>query len=223
MITGKTRNQSSGTYQYLCMPQPAILRVYIQRDQFVGFSFVARKRNGMLQRPSKFRHVDIGGTRLRWTATQEWHDIYQEENIDDLQRFLDKYMYELDNGWEKTPKVRQSMLGYNRPSVINRPASEYPPVDFHYHTFFLDAKTRTLSKSKPNASSSAEYHAESQTDDGLSFSYKFDRYTELCGISKATLYMSTDDHNDMVSSRTPNQFFTLILAGCIHRHTQTGS
>ncbi|CAN9296911.1 unnamed protein product [Alternaria alternata] len=134
---------------------------------------------------------------LRWTATQEWHDIYQEENIDDLQRFLDKHMYGLDNGWEKTPKVRQSMLGYNRPSVINRPASEYPPVDFHYHTFFLDAKTRTLSKSKPNASSSAEYHAESQTDDGLSFSYKFDRYTELCGISKATLYMSTDDHNDM--------------------------
>jgi hypothetical protein len=28
--------------------------------------------------------------RLRWTLTQECHDIYQPENIDDLQRFFDK-------------------------------------------------------------------------------------------------------------------------------------
>jgi predicted acyl esterase len=136
---------------------------------------------------------------LRWTTTQEWHDIYQKENIDDLQKFLDKYMRGIDNDWEKTPKIRQSMLGYNRPSVVNRPALEYPPADFDYHTFFLDAGIKTLSKSKPNSSSSAEYHAESRTDEGATFTYKFDRYTELCGISKTTLYMSTEDSDDMVS------------------------
>ena len=139
-------------------------------------------------------------SRLRWTSTQEWHDIYQKDNIDDLQKFFDRYMRDCDNGWDGTPKIRQSMLGYNRPSVVNRPASEYPPADFQYKSFFLDAANKTLTKTRPLSTNSIEYHAESRVDEGVFFVHKFDSYTELCGISKATLHMSTVDHDDMVRS-----------------------
>jgi hypothetical protein len=55
-------------------------------------------------------------TRLRVHATQEWHDLYQKSTNDDLQKFLDHYLKSIDNGWEKTPKVRVSLLQYNEVS-----------------------------------------------------------------------------------------------------------
>lgn len=137
--------------------------------------------------------------RLRWTTTQEWHDIYQQENINDLHRFFDKYMLGKANGWENTPKVRYSLLGYNRPSVVNRPAKEYPPANFSYVTLFLDATTASLGHHKPLEDSVAEYQADSDSETGCHFVHKFDCYTEMSGISKAKVYMSTNDHDDMVN------------------------
>ncbi|KAF9871027.1 acylase and diesterase protein [Colletotrichum karsti] len=134
---------------------------------------------------------------LRWTVTQEWHDIYQPENLDDLQRFFDKYMLDKDNGWESTPKIRYALLGYNRPSAANRPAAEYPPAKFKYETLFLDATKGTLEQSKPSVEGVVEYQADSPADVGCSFRHTFENYTELCGISKAKVYMSTQDHDDM--------------------------
>ncbi|KAF5580074.1 acylase diesterase [Fusarium pseudoanthophilum] len=134
---------------------------------------------------------------LRWIVTQEWHDLYRPENVDDLQRFFDKYMLDKDNGWEKTPRVRYSLLGYNRPSIIHMPADQYPPAKFRYETLFLDAASGTLGHSKPLTESVVEYQADSPSDNGCSFTYTFKEYTELCGISKARVYMSTPDHDDM--------------------------
>lgn len=108
-------------------------------------------------------------------------------------------MLDKDNGWENTPKIRYSMLGYNRPSVVNRPAPEYPPANFSYETLFLDATDGTLGHREPSTESVAEYQADSSSDDGCHFVHKFEKYTELCGISKAKVYMSTNDHDDMVS------------------------
>ena len=51
--------------------------------------------------------------RLRFHATQEWHDLYQPHNNDELQRFFDRYTKGIENDWETTPKVRVSLLGYN--------------------------------------------------------------------------------------------------------------
>jgi predicted acyl esterase len=91
------------------------------------------------------------------------------------------------------------MLGYNRPSVIDRPASEYPPADFTYETLFLDSNTGTLSERQPSDEGIVEYRADSRSDDGCKFVYTFEEYTELFGISKLKVWMSTEDHDDMVS------------------------
>lgn len=43
---------------------------------------------------------------LRIHTMQEWHDLYQPENIDDLQKFLDHFMVSANNGWQETPNIR---------------------------------------------------------------------------------------------------------------------
>lgn len=104
----------------------------------------------------------------------------------------------IDNGWEKTPKVRLSLLGYNRPSIINRPEHYYPPSNFQYTTLYLDAATAALASTPPHEESVVAYQADSPTDPGTSFTYNFASYTELCGFSKLTLFASTVEHDDMV-------------------------
>src|SRR5277367_3275942 len=51
--------------------------------------------------------------RLRIHDTQEWYDLYQPVTNDELQKFFDRYTKGIENGWESTPKVRVSLLGYN--------------------------------------------------------------------------------------------------------------
>ncbi|KAJ0296213.1 hypothetical protein COL516b_011863 [Colletotrichum fioriniae] len=124
--------------------------------------------------------IPIHCKRLRWTETQEWHDIYQQENLDDLQRFFDKYMLDQNNGWETTPRIRYSLL-----------------AKFRYETLFLDATNGSLEHRKPSSESVVEYQADSPSDDGCSLVHTFEEYTELCGVSKAKVYMSTIGHDDM--------------------------
>lgn len=109
-------------------------------------------------------------------------------------------MLDKDNGWETTPKVRISLLGYNRPHVINRPATTYPPPDFTYRKLFLEASSCTLQAERPSLRASSEYDAQkhkSEIDVGAHFALTFDRYTELCGFSRVKLFMATPDHDDM--------------------------
>lgn len=109
-------------------------------------------------------------------------------------------MLNVDNGWEKTPTVRLSLLGYNRPHVINRPAASYPPPEFVYRKFYLDASKSALEHSLLSSRSSQEYNAavhRTEVDVGARFDLTFDRYTELCGFSRLKLFMATPDHDDM--------------------------
>ena len=123
--------------------------------------------------------------------------MYQKSSNDDLQKFFDKYLLGHDNGWEKTPTVRHSLLGYNGPSVINRPDVAYPPPSVKHTTLFLSTSTGSLQASQELISSSVEYCSDSWDVDGAHFSYKFSSYTELIGYSKVVLYMSCADTDEM--------------------------
>lgn len=130
-------------------------------------------------------------------ATQEWFDIYSEQATDDLQRFLDYYLYNKNNGWEFTPKVRISLLRYNAPAIINRVEDCYPPSRTKYETFYLDSEHGKLTLSPPHSESETSYQSDSWDEDGSFFTYTFSGYRELCGFSKVKLYMSCDDLDDM--------------------------
>lgn len=40
---------------------------------------------------------------LRVHTTQEWHDLYQKDVNDDLELFVERYLKNIENGWEETP------------------------------------------------------------------------------------------------------------------------
>lgn len=158
-----------------------------------------RKKNGKLGYAAAAYDNNLPAHRLRIHDTQEWYDLYQPWANDDLQRFFDKYLKGIDNGWETTPRVRHSLLGYNCASIVNRPDSSYPPAYMKHTTLFLDCASGTLRAEQPSnaKSNTVSYQSDSWDDDGAHFTHKFETYTELIGYSKATLYMSCLDTDEL--------------------------
>ncbi len=115
---------------------------------------------------------------------------------DDLQQFLDYFLLNKNNGWDQTPKVRLSLLQYNRPPITSRAEDNYPPSRVRYETLYLDALNSALVPEIPDAGSTS-YQSDSWDDDGAHFIHKFDHYTELIGHSKVKLHMSCDSLDDM--------------------------
>ena len=151
-----------------------------------------------LRAPGPLNPFSNSGLRLRIHHTQEWYDLYQKWAIDDLQNFFDRYLYGKANDWDSTPKVRHSLLGFNRDCVVNRSEPEYPPSYVEHRTFFLDGKTAVMSEgSAPSEASSTSYHSDSWDDDGAHFVHKFSTYTELIGYSQVKLYMSCAENDDL--------------------------
>jgi uncharacterized protein len=136
-------------------------------------------------------------TRLRFHVTQGWYDIYQPEATDDLHRFFDRDLKGMAERWEGAPRIRMSLAGYNRHSVVDRSTQSYPPHEFKFTTLYLDGKTGSMSLTQLAESGGVQYHASKMTDPGVMFTYTFDRYTEMCRLSLTKLYMSTEDHNDL--------------------------
>ncbi|OAL47541.1 alpha/beta-hydrolase [Pyrenochaeta sp. DS3sAY3a] len=138
---------------------------------------------------------------LRIHSTHEWHDIYQPHANDEMQRFLDHFLLGKENGWELTPKVRISLLRYNRAPISGRPEDNYPPKRVQYQNFLLDAKNGSLglasSTSVSKDPATISYQSDTWEDDGAHFTFTFDKYTELIGGSKVTLFMSCKDLDDL--------------------------
>ena len=135
--------------------------------------------------------------------TQEWHDLYQKRTSDELQVFFDRYLKDLDNGWEtNTPKVRVSLLGYNQPNIRNRIFQAWPPAETRYQTLYLGIEQQLLEES-PKAKGVVSYRSDAdalQVDDDpeeLHFRLKMTEKTFLIGAVKAVLYISCDDLDDM--------------------------
>ena len=51
-----------------------------------------------------FRRLPRGDAKwLRVHNTHEWPDYYEHDRVEDLRRFFDRYLKDIDNGWERTP------------------------------------------------------------------------------------------------------------------------
>ena len=63
---------------------------------------------------------------LRVHCTQEWPDLHCTYNENDLLKFFDHYMKGVDNGWEKTPRVRLSVINPGGKDIMEPPAIRIP-------------------------------------------------------------------------------------------------
>ncbi|KAL4732787.1 hypothetical protein ACLX1H_001807, partial [Fusarium chlamydosporum] len=142
--------------------------------------------------------VDTPHKWLRWHPWQEWYDIWGNEQANpELLDFFDYFLKNKKNGWDCTPQVRMAVLRFGKKepqSYENIIEEDFPIPRTDYKKLFFTQEGQ-LSFDKPTEPSTVSYNSE--TDDRVSFIYRFDRTTRLVGMPKAVLYMSCPDYNDM--------------------------
>ncbi|KAL1632208.1 hypothetical protein SLS56_003942 [Neofusicoccum ribis] len=158
-------------------------------------------RGGVLRAKFIDAHVRqfAGHNYVEKIADMARYDIYRPEANDDLQLFFDHYCRGIDNGWEKTPRVRLSLLGFcgsSAKTIIERPEEAWPIPRTEEKKYYLDAAQRRLTLSPPQQEASASYEAHSISD-SLDLTVSFNEYTELAGHPVAKLWMSCKEKDDM--------------------------
>lgn len=133
---------------------------------------------------------------LRVHDTQEWFDYYTPENVEDLRKFFDHYLKGIDNGWEKTPKVRLSVLNPGGKDIVGRPENEFPLARTEYHKLYLSATDSTLNDVLPKNTACNTYVSTS-ADNQITYRYRMDKPTEITGYMKLHLWVSAPDNDDM--------------------------
>ncbi len=142
-----------------------------------------------------FRRVTSPQVWLRAHRDFEWPDAREPENLEDLRRFLDRYLKDIRNGWEMTPRVRLDVMDAGDIDYqVRRPEKEFPLARTQYEKLFLDANTGQLSLNPVKQESSVRYES---TKELAKFTIKFDEDTELTGYMKLRLWVEADGADDM--------------------------
>ena len=141
-----------------------------------------------------FRQIASHDKWLRVINDQEWPDYYALPQMEDLKRFFDHYLKGVQNEWEKTPRVRLSVLNPGGLDQINRPEKEWPLARTQYEKLYLDASAGTLSPQPVQRESEKRYVPETGQ---ANFVIRFDEDTELTGYFKLRLWVETDGADDM--------------------------
>lgn len=142
-----------------------------------------------------FRHISSPRKWLRVNRDFEWPDMYTPANMEDLRLFFDRYLKDINNGWEMTPRIRIDVMDAGEWDFqLARPEKEFPLARTEYRKLFLDAPSGTLSYQSVGKEGHASYEAASGQ---LSFDITFDKDTEITGYMKLRLWVEAEGADDM--------------------------
>ena len=133
---------------------------------------------------------------LRIHNSMEWPDYYDEANVEDLRRFFDRYLKDMDTGWETTPRVRYAVHDFHGGDQVNVAADAFPPKGVASTKLYLDGRTRTLSKIAPTDDVPAVYDVASNPN-AVSFITRIEQETVMVGYPKAHLWVEARGADDM--------------------------
>lgn len=132
-----------------------------------------------------FRRIRSTKKWLRIHREMEWPDTYHKDNVADLKLFFDRYLKDIHNGWEFTPKIRTDIMdAYDFDLERNHEEREYPIARTEYKKIYLDAATGTGSYTPFEKEAEIAYDPEK---DVVSFDYQFEEDTLLIGYMKLHL------------------------------------
>lgn len=131
---------------------------------------------------------------LRIHNAMEWPDYYRPENVAEQRKFFDRYLKGIDNGWEKTPRVRISVLDPDREDEVGRVVPSFPLPDMQETALYLDGKAHAL-KDEPVAQAASLSHTPRQGEQR--FTIRFEKPVELIGFMKLKLWVEAKDADDM--------------------------
>jgi len=134
----------------------------------------------------------------KWLRTHrefEWPDTYSVAGLQDLKLFYDRYLKDIRNGWELTPRIRLEVMdAYNFDFQTNRPEREFPLARTQYKKLYLDAANKSLAFDPVTAESKVSYEAEQGF---TTFDIKFEEDTEITGYMKLRLWVEAEGNDDM--------------------------
>ncbi len=137
-------------------------------------------------------------SRRKWMRMHrdfEWPDTYMPENLEDLKKFYDRYLKEIHNGWEMTPKVRVDIMdAYDCDYQERRAEDTFPLARTEYKKYYLDASKMTMQDTPVSLESKVSYDA--NTEQAV-FDMEFMEDTELTGYMFLRLFVEADGHDDM--------------------------
>ena len=153
-----------------------------------------------------FRRISSLHKWLRVHRDFEWPDAYSWWNVEDLERFFDRYLKGLRNGWESTPKVRIDVMdALEFDSQVARPEADFPLERTNYTRLYLDASQQgALSASPVEVGASLAYDPGTQESH---FDHTFTEDTEIVGFLKAHLWVAAEAHDEM------DLFLTVLKLG----------
>jgi len=137
-------------------------------------------------------------SRKKWIRMHrdfEWPDSYNPDNLEDLKRFYDRYLKDIHNGWELTPKVRIDVMdAYDCDYQVQRKENEFPLERTEYKRYYLDAGKMTMQDAPVEVKSSVSYDGNTEE---VVFDMEFTEDTELTGYMYLHLFVEADGHDDM--------------------------
>jgi len=125
----------------------------------------------------------------------EWPDTYDPQNLEDLKRFYDRYLKDIRNGFELTPRVRLDIMdAYDCDFQVRRAEKEFPLARTQYKKLYVDAGNEAMSWTPVDSESSISYEGETGK---AAFRVKFDWDTEITGYMWLRLWVEARGHDDM--------------------------
>jgi len=142
-----------------------------------------------------FRKIKSPKKWMRSHRDFEWPDTYTPENLEDLLRFYDRYLKDIHNGWELTPKIRlQVMDAFDCDFQAGRAEKEFPLARTQYKKLYVDAAKNALTYEPVAKESSVSYES---VEGKTTFAIKFTEDTEITGYMWLRLWVEAKGHNDM--------------------------
>jgi predicted acyl esterase len=142
-----------------------------------------------------FRRIRSPKKWLRAHREFEWPDTYSTFGLEDLKRFYDRYLKNIRNGWELTPRIRLEVMdAYDYDFQTNRPEKEFPLARTEYKKLYIDCSRGVLSFGSVAQESHVSYEAETGS---TSFAISFEEDTEITGYMKLRLWVEAEGNDDM--------------------------
>lgn len=132
---------------------------------------------------------------LRIHNTGEWDDYYNMEHTEDLRKFFDHYLMDINNDWENTPRVRISVLNPGGNDIVDRAEEDFPIPRTQYRKLYLNAKNGSLETELSEIPFSVTYNSDKKGK--AIFTMKMTEDTEITGYMKLRVWVEAPDNDDM--------------------------
>jgi predicted acyl esterase len=136
--------------------------------------------NGFLQAASSEKWLEVHGE-SHWALFSSGYGLALQK------RFFDHFLKGADNGWEKTPPVTLNVRHPGEQFVL-RHEREWPLARTQWTKLYLDPAGKALTREPLAAEARVEYAA---LGDGVTFTMKVNRETEITGPIAAKLFVSS--------------------------------